>query len=213
MKILAIESSSAVRSVALCQADESREFRVLAQARDQSRRDGRFASLIEEALRTAGTPRTAVDRIAVGLGPGSLAGIRSALAFALGWRRAGGVAALGFSSLQCLAAQAARENRQGTMLCLAGTNEETCYGAVYGVNAEALVESRSWGPLAGAELSALRRECDYLIELEPLAPIPDAVALGWLACRHPELGDRSLEPRQVNEPRFVKTGGAGRSSP
>jgi len=57
---------------------------------------------------SAGATFKLIDRIAVTVGPGAFTGVRVGLAFAKGLRLATGAAILGFTTLECLAAQAAR---------------------------------------------------------------------------------------------------------
>jgi len=58
----------------------------------------RALGMIESVLREAGLEREQIDVIAVGLGPGSYTGIRTALSIAQGWQLARGVKLLGISS-------------------------------------------------------------------------------------------------------------------
>src|SRR5207249_11930332 len=93
MKILALEFSSAQRSVALVV-----DGQVRGRAQETGTRESRALSLIESALSAAGLERETVDCLAVGLGPGSYGGIRSAIALAQGWQLARGTKTLGISS-------------------------------------------------------------------------------------------------------------------
>ena len=77
MKILAVEFSSERRSVAVLA-----EGRVLGCAAETGGRTARAFSLIESALREARLEREDIECVAVGLGPGSYAGIRAAIALA-----------------------------------------------------------------------------------------------------------------------------------
>src|SRR5438876_225742 len=101
MKILALEFSSAQRSVALVV-----DGQVRGRAQETGTRESRALSLIETALAAAGLERENVDCLAIGLGPGSYTGIRSAIALAQGWQLARGTKILGISSVESLAAQA-----------------------------------------------------------------------------------------------------------
>ena len=71
MKILALESSSQIRSVALCEGvtGGGQAFHILASIESVSERGGRFASLIDEVLSQANVNRSDVEEIAVGVGP------------------------------------------------------------------------------------------------------------------------------------------------
>ena len=100
MTILAFEFSSPIRSVAVL-GDNA----VLGQAKESGARGTRPFALIDAALQEAGVSRHTVSRIAVGLGPGSHAGIRTAIAIARGWHSATGAEIAGFSSADCAAHQ------------------------------------------------------------------------------------------------------------
>lgn len=66
-------------------------------------------SLIEAALNEAGIGRQEVELIAVGLGPGSYTGIRSAIATAQGWELSGRVKLCGIPSVDVMARSVAHE--------------------------------------------------------------------------------------------------------
>jgi tRNA threonylcarbamoyladenosine biosynthesis protein TsaB len=111
MKILAVEFSSPARNVAILQCGDGTSPALLARAAETSVR--RALGLVSEALETARCEREELDAIAVGLGPGSYTGIRGAIALAQGWQLGRGVQLLGISSVECLAAQAAEEEKFG----------------------------------------------------------------------------------------------------
>jgi tRNA threonylcarbamoyladenosine biosynthesis protein TsaB len=64
--------------------------------------------LVADMFVSAGASFQQLDRIAVTVGPGAFTGVRVGLAFAKGLRLATGAAILGVTTLECLAAQAAR---------------------------------------------------------------------------------------------------------
>jgi tRNA threonylcarbamoyladenosine biosynthesis protein TsaB len=101
MTILALEFSSERRSVAL-----ARDGLLLAEASETGGRNTKAFGLIELALAKASVRRTEIDAIAVGLGPGSYTGIRTAIAVAQGWQLARGIRLIGIPSVDALAAQA-----------------------------------------------------------------------------------------------------------
>lgn len=102
MKILALEFSSPLRSVALAVNGA-----VVASAQERGERGANPLALIDSVLRTGGMGRREIECLAVGLGPGSYAGIRIAIAIAQGWEMAGAVKLSGHSSAESVAAQAA----------------------------------------------------------------------------------------------------------
>jgi tRNA threonylcarbamoyl adenosine modification protein YeaZ len=102
MKLLALEFSSSQRSVAVLNAAPNGTtcFEVV--------ETGGLGPLgmIEQALHNAGVEREQIERIAIGLGPGSYTGIRAAIALAQGWQLASGVKLLGISTAEALAEEA-----------------------------------------------------------------------------------------------------------
>jgi len=154
MKILAVESSSKIRSVALCEGvtGEVQAFHVLASIESVSERGGRFASLIDEVLSQASVNRSEVEEIAVGVGPGSAAGIRSTLALARGWEVARGIPLTGISSVWAVAAQSQTEGIEGdTMVVLRGPLGKV-YHADFQISPSSIVERL---PLALDDISNL----------------------------------------------------------
>ena len=75
MKILAIEFSSDHRSVAVLDGGQ-----LLAEQTVTNGRETAAVALIESALGQAKVERSAIECIAVGIGPGSYTGIRAAIA-------------------------------------------------------------------------------------------------------------------------------------
>jgi tRNA threonylcarbamoyladenosine biosynthesis protein TsaB len=65
--------------------------------------------LVAEMFASAGVSFKQLDRVAVTVGPGAFTGVRVGLAFAKGLRLATGAVILGVTTLECLAAQAARD--------------------------------------------------------------------------------------------------------
>ena len=104
MKLLAIETSSSVGSVALSLPDRIEE-RTIATPREQTER---LLRLTDELLAEAGLALRELDGIAFGRGPGSFTGLRVAAAVAQGFAAPSGVPLLPVSSLLCLAQGAFR---------------------------------------------------------------------------------------------------------
>src|SRR6476659_6963909 len=95
MKILALEMSTAQGSIAL--RDDGEPLFDAAFAADR-KHSGAFFENLERCVRRFGRP----DRIVVGLGPGSYAGVRIAIAAALGLRRASNARLAGVPSICAL---------------------------------------------------------------------------------------------------------------
>ena len=92
MKVLALELSSPVGSVALCDQHDRRDFRNFPADRKDS---GPFF----ENLRAVYPSDSPPDLIVVGIGPGSYAGVRIAIATALGLRAASAARLRGIPSV------------------------------------------------------------------------------------------------------------------
>ena len=204
MKILAVEFSSETRSVALVEGS-----RVLGRAAQAGGRDTRSFALIEAALQEAGLKREAVECIAVGLGPGSYAGVRASIALAQGWQLARDVRVLGVGSIECLAAQAHAAGLRGTVHFLidAQRNEFYCGDAELGIEARVeplrLIGFEAAGALSAATLvvePALLKKFPGARAMEP-----DASALGLLAAARSDfVRAEKLEPVYLRPAAFVK---------
>ncbi|MBO36040.1 MAG: tRNA (adenosine(37)-N6)-threonylcarbamoyltransferase complex dimerization subunit type 1 TsaB, partial [Verrucomicrobiales bacterium] len=82
MKILALEFSSRHRSVGITEGAQA-----LSRVETDEVRQSPL-TLIDRALNEANLPRESISTIALGTGPGSYTGIRSAIATAQGWQLA-----------------------------------------------------------------------------------------------------------------------------
>ena len=100
MKILALEFSSPVRSVAVLGGTKP------GYAEESGGRETKAFALIDAALTQAELTREEIECIAVGLGPGSYAGTRIAIAIAQGWQLARPVKLLGVNSAEVVATHA-----------------------------------------------------------------------------------------------------------
>jgi len=207
MKILAIEFSSERRSVAVLEGVKLRG--AACQSAGQSTRA--FA-LIEQALHEAGVEREAVDCLAVGLGPGSYAGIRSAIAVAQGWQIARHVSLLGLCSVEALAVQAQEKGLHGRLHFLVDAQRNECYAATYEINVGTIQLVTPLRLLTAAQAATLWQDGRAVVGPELLARyphaevlLPDAAALGRLAANRTDFvsGD-ALEPIYLRETAFVK---------
>lgn len=88
-----------------------------------------FLPLVEEVLTRANVALDALDRIAVGIGPGSFTGVRIAVATAKGLHIASGVSLYGVSSLDALAASA--WCARGPVLAALDARRGELYAALY----------------------------------------------------------------------------------
>lgn len=228
MKILAIDGSSRMRSAALCRWQQAgNQFEALAQASSVSQRGGRLASLVKEVLRESGENPESIDRIVVGVGPGSTAGIRSTLAFALGWSVALGMPAVGISSVWALASRAREKQLFGQVICLIRGTAGRIYRASFQVSPQRIAEMRPLERIHPEQLRSIANDCRCIVGPEateilsafpsnetPIAfpadsvfqasLLPTAGALAWLAHENYKHLFQPLEPLHLDLPNFVK---------
>jgi len=205
MKILAVEFSSEVRSIALLDGET-----VLAQSAESGGR--RTIGLVEEVLQKAGCEREAVETIAVGLGPGSYTGIRGAIAFAQGWQLGREVNLIGISSVECLAARAELENIFGLVDIVVDAQRNEFYLARYEIKAGAHHEIEPLRLAALAEISQRDAAGEKIVGPDigswfPRAAnlYPDAAVLGRRArARSDFISGDKLEPIYLRETAFKK---------
>jgi tRNA threonylcarbamoyladenosine biosynthesis protein TsaB len=113
MKTLGLEFSSDRRSAAVWVPASASAPARFGCATQHAGRATRAFTLIREALDEAGVACEEIERIAIGLGPGSATGIRTAIAIAQGWTLGLRVGLVGVSSLECLAARLQAEGLRG----------------------------------------------------------------------------------------------------
>ncbi len=202
MTILALEFSSARRSVAL-----ARGGTVLAEAAVQTDARGTDAfGLIEKVLAETKISRQEIDVVAVGLGPGSYTGIRAAIAVAQGWQLATGVKLLGVSSADAIAAQAQAEKIFGRVNMLIDAQRGEFYLSAWEISA---VERKEISPLKivpSAEKTAKENAGEFCVGPEAARLIfPSAAMIARLAAgRNNFIAGEKLEPIYLRETNFVK---------
>jgi len=212
MRILAFEFSSPQRSIAIVQETALAASSAVCEVVETGTHSTRPIGMIEDVLRQARLEREQIDCVAVGLGPGSYTGVRTAIALAHGWQLARSVKLVGISSAQCLAAQARIEGITGRVVVVIDAQRNEFYLASYEVSPGDCHEIE---PLRLSTVAELR-ERSKLGHL-PLGPevaawfprslviFPRASTLASLALRHsPSVSGQSLEPIYLREPSFVK---------
>lgn len=226
MKILALEFSSPERSVALVESAEpenggissTQDFAqpglnktgVLGYAVAKQSEAVAALHLIERVLKEARLEREAVECIAVGLGPGSYTGIRSAIAMAQGWQMGCNIKLLGIGSMECLAAQAFASQWTGRLCITVDAQRGELYLAVYEITVEGYRLVEPLKIVAPASLAAMNEARVIGPEGSRWAPsgqvvFPDAKFLGQLAAmRTNYLPGEKLEPIYLREANFVK---------
>ena len=208
MKILAFEFSSPQRSVAA--GDGAATFgEVIDTAPGKAMKP---LALAAEALHQAGLEREQIECVVIGLGPGSYAGIRAAIALAQGWQLGRDVKLLGVSSAACVAAQAQAEGLTGKVAVAIDAQRGEFYLAGYEISPGG---RREVSPLRLATLAEARereRAGELLIGPEvtrwfPCGRVvfPRAAMLARLATgRNDFVGGEKLEPIYLRETTFVK---------
>lgn len=109
MRVLGLDTATPATTVAVLDSDRGVEVerRDDPPAGQRPRHTARVIPLVVEAMRCAGVGWEDVDRIAVGVGPGTFTGLRVGVATALGLARAREIPLVGVSTLHALASGAA----------------------------------------------------------------------------------------------------------
>ena len=207
MKTLALEFSSGRRSVAVLAGGIVR-----GEAQEAGGRHTRAFALMDVALRAARIEREEIELIAVGLGPGSYTGIRSAIAIAQGWQAARGVKLAGVNSVEAMASQAHAERRRGRIHIFIDAQRGEFYFGAYELLEEdpRLIEPLRIITPEEAKLLTPGGEAIVWPELREAFPDatilePDAAMVGRLALRRGEFVDgATLEPVYLRPVQFVK---------
>jgi tRNA threonylcarbamoyladenosine biosynthesis protein TsaB len=206
MTILALEFSSARRGAAL-----ARGGTVLSEAVETT--GGRTTNafgLIEKVLTEAKVLRGEVEVIVVGIGPGSYAGIRAAIALAQGWQLARGIQLLGVSSAECLAAQAQAEKIFGRVNVVIDAQRNEFYVAASEISAAGRRETGPLQILTAAETRSRAAEIFFGPAAAVFRPdgnnqFPSAAMLARLAGGRTDfVPGENLEPIYLRETNFVK---------
>lgn len=209
MKILALDFSSAQRTTAVLNDGDM----VAHEAIDTSPgRDMKPFALIESALRLAKLEREDIECIAVGIGPGSYAGIRVAISLAQGWQLGTGVKLLGISSVECIAAQAAADGVSEKFSVAIDAQRGEFYLASYETNGDGVTETIPLKLATLAEAQERERAGELLIGPEatrwfPSGRIifPHAAMLARLAAQRSDfVAGEKIEPIYLRETTFVK---------
>ena len=211
--ILALEFSSPQRSAAV--AGGQTRTAPLAEVVETGGRGPAMIGLIEEALRHAQVEREQIECLAIGLGPGSYTGIRSAIALAQGWELASGerkIKFIGLCSADCIAAQAQTEGVTGRVAVVIDAQRNEFYLASYEIVSNG---PRAVQPLRLAsllEVQARQQAGEILVgpEVTKWFPIgrlvfPRAATLAQMALGQTEFGSaQNLQPIYLRETQFVK---------
>ena len=209
MKILALEFSSAQRSVAVLDSEQGSRFAI---AEEAGGRSTHAFAMIEEALRKEGAEREQIAVLAVGIGPGSYNGVRMAIALAQGWQLANKVKILGVSATDCLARQARQMGLRGNVQTLIDAQRNEFYLAGYKISdtKEQIREPLRLASLAEVQSKIDAKEIVIGPEASDWFPVaksvfPSALSLAQLASARGDFvsGDK-LEPIYLRPTAFIK---------
>jgi tRNA threonylcarbamoyladenosine biosynthesis protein TsaB len=215
MKILALEFSSPQRSVAIVQTAACRVTHAapsINEVIETGGRETKAIGMIERALRAARLEREQIDYVAVGLGPGSYAGIRAGIAFAQGWQLARNVKLLGVSSVECIAEQARADGLTGEISVVIDAQRKEFYLGRYTLSEAGWTELQPLCLATLAEVQQTERTGQILIGPEVTKwflggriVFPRAAVLGQIALgRNDFVSGEKLEPIYLRETTFVK---------
>jgi|SRR5579859_1482354 len=217
MKILALEFSSSQRSVAVVQAKATGFPLQVSEVVETGGIGTKPLAMVEAALRQAQLEREQIECLAVGLGPGSYNGVRTAIALAQGWQLAVGVKLLGLSSAECIAAEAQSEGLIGQVAVLIDAQRGDFYRAVYEISASDYKEREPLALTSASDVTARHQAGERLIGPEVLnrfadfrVVFPRAGVLGRLAVgRCDFVPGEQLEPIYLRPTTFVKAAAPG----
>jgi tRNA threonylcarbamoyl adenosine modification protein YeaZ len=207
MKILAIDFSTARRSVALAESHDG-SVRIIGRAEEQHGQVTHAFALIDNLLREAGHERGAIECLVVGLGPGSYAGIRVSLALAQGWQLATGVKVVGISAIECLAETARAAGHRGPATLVVDAQRGEFYLADCRLTDDTFELTQPLEIVSRGEIE--RRLAEDMTVFSPDATAtgiaglrelyPDAAKLASLTAT----GHREFVPAEVLEPIYLR---------
>lgn len=147
LRVLGIETSCVRGSVALVEAGKT--LAVASHQRENAHEQS-IQPLIEQVLARAGWSARALDRIAVGTGPGSFTGLRVGIALAQGISEGLEIPLVGVSSLEAMAA-AAPSHLPGARVAVLDARRGELFFAAYGADGRELMAPQIVESPAAAE--------------------------------------------------------------
>jgi tRNA threonylcarbamoyladenosine biosynthesis protein TsaB len=180
VRILAFDTATAATTVALCDVGTAPvEARDDPEPGTRPRHTTRLMSLIAEVLDRGSCSWDRLDRIAVGVGPGTFTGLRIGVSTARALARARGIALVGVSTLESLALGAAGAARDGAVVAVLDARRGEVFAAAWETS----------GPALGRRL------------LDPVALAPETLAstAARVGARRLMIGDGAVAFRPVLE--------------
>ncbi len=211
MKILALEFSSLQRSVAILNANANGPLSLIEVVETGGPAIKAFG-MVEAALGQAQLEREQIDCLAIGIGPGSYSGIRSAIALAQGWQLARPIKILALSSVETLVAQAHADAVSGPVHIVIDAQRNEFYLAGYDLVGAGWREIKPLRLASLQEVQACEQSGELLLGPEvtnwfPAGRIlfPRAATLAQLARKRTDfISANKIEPVYLRETTFVK---------
>jgi tRNA threonylcarbamoyladenosine biosynthesis protein TsaB len=209
VRILGLESSSRRGSVALL--EDGRLVSSVEHEEPNSHAE-RLLPLLERLLAEAGWPKSTLDRLGVGVGPGSFTGLRAGIALAEGLSVGLNRPLIGVGSLLAMAHGALSE-RPGPCCALLDAHRSELFAGVYG---DGMRELRAPVAVPIEDLPIFLRDSGAVSVVGEVAarlphglahvtgPLLDLPHARWVAALAAELDEASAPP----EPRYVRGIGA-----
>ncbi len=169
-------------------------------------------AMITNVLEQANIESQDIERIVVGLGPGSYTGIRAGIAMAQGWQLAHDVQLLGVSSVEAIAAQAQADGLRGAVGVVVDAQRGEFYLAGWALDDDGAreieplrIKSREHiEEIAGAGVTVIGPEVARWFAAGRTV-FPRAAMLATLALeKRVPSSDVPLEPIYLRETSFVK---------
>lgn len=159
IRVLAIESSGPVASVALIEAGQVVVRRRNVEPHTHAER---LLHLVDACLAEASVDKRDLDRIAVGVGPGSFTGLRVGIALAQGLALGLGATLVGVPSLSAMAMAARNEAEERTLCPVVDARRTEVFAAAYAPDGRELWGARTFPADASDALRAALGEGPYV---------------------------------------------------
>lgn len=203
MNVLALEFSSPLRSVAI-----GRDGVIAGHSAEQGSRETHAFALIEAALKQAGLNREQVECVAIGIGPGSYAGIRIAIAIAQGWQLAREVRLAAVSSADAVAFQAHERGWRGNLETMIDAQRNELFSAMFSLNDTGFQLHTPFRLISVPIAPEPETRCvriDLMEHESQPCLLPDAGSIARLAeQRRDFISGSELEPIYLRKAQFVK---------